>query len=169
MKQCVSCHGNHAVTAPDFGLFLAPARPDRGPGGGSRCLECHEPGEKAAALARAFGTGLRGTDAAVRAAAARVDEVAAEGYFVDDERDALDQARRELVAAVPLTHSMDLPRVEATLRRSRSFVAEALAGVDGRRRETRDRRILGSFTAVVLFGIAGFLALRRRRAAAGAA
>lgn len=171
MKQCVSCHGNHAVTAPDFDLFDRPAPADAPPHSGQRCVACHDasdPKDRGAATALAFGRGLRETTAAIRDAAVRVDGVAAGGHFVDDEREALEQARREVVHAVPLTHSGDAARVEASLRRARSFVAEALEGADGKAREERDRRILGTFAAVVLFGIAGFLALRRRGASGGA-
>jgi hypothetical protein len=164
MRQCVTCHGNHAVAPADYGLFDAP--PGTGEGAGTRCLACHDPADgkdPGAAVAAAFGRGFRGTSAAVDAARRRVDEVARAGFFVDDEREALEQARREIVHAVPLTHSLDLPRVESSLRRARSFVDEALSRADAKEREERDRRILGTFGAVVLFGVAGFLALRRRR------
>jgi hypothetical protein len=172
MGQCTACHGNHAVSRPGFALFDAPAAGEDGNGAGTRCLSCHDPADRedrGSAVAASFGRGFREATAARDAAAARVDAVARLGFFVDDERASLEEARRELVRAVPLTHTADPVRVEAALRRARSFVAEALAGADGKVRERRDRRILGTFGAVVLLGLSGFLALRRRRAAAGSA
>ncbi len=168
MKQCVTCHGNHAVHAPDFDLFDTPAPAGSDGRSGTRCVSCHDPADgsdRGAAVAKAFGRGFREASAALASASARVDEVARGGYFVDDERESLEQARRELVRAVPLAHTTDRQRVEATLRRAASFVQEAIGRTDAKVRESRDRRILGAFGAVVLFGIAGFLALRRRRGA----
>jgi len=170
MGQCVTCHGNHAVKAPDFDLFDRPAPEGAGSSSGLRCISCHDPkdpADRGAAVASAFGEGFRSAAKAIQDAALRVDGVASGGYFVDDERESLAQARRELVAAVPLSHSLDLGKVESSLRRSRAFVTEALQRTEMKVRETRDRRILGSFTAFVLFGVAGFLALRRRRIASG--
>lgn len=170
MKQCVTCHGNHAVDAPDFDLFDRPAPPGAPHGAGSRCIECHDPkdpADRGGVVAAAFGEGFRAATKAIRDATVMVDGVASGGYFVDDERESLEQARRELVSAVPLSHSMDLQRVEAALRRTHAFVNEARERTDMKLRESRDRRILGSFTAFVLLGVAGFLALRRRRIASG--
>ncbi len=172
MKQCVTCHGNHAVGLPDFDLFDRPAAKDADANRGTGCVTCHDTADasdRGAAVAAALGKGFRETDGKIRAATARVDGIAGRGFFVEDERESLAQARRELVRAVPLSHSADLAAVQAALRRSHSFVDEALVRVDGKLREERDRRILGSFGAFVLFVIAGFLALRRRRAAAGSA
>jgi hypothetical protein len=59
---------------------------------------------------------------------------------------------------------VDLARVEAELRRVRSFAKEALTGCDGIVRRQRDRRIFGGVAGVVLLGVAGVLALRRRAA-----
>ncbi len=169
MKQCVTCHGNHAVRVPGYDLFDTPAAAGADASRGVGCASCHDtasPSDRAGRAAAGFGKGFRETEARIREADARVDDVAERGFFVDEERESLAQARRELVLAVPLTHTSDPVRVEAMLRRSRSFVDEALARADSKIREERDRRILGSFGALVLFTIAGFLALRRRRAAA---
>ncbi|MCK6480513.1 MAG: cytochrome c family protein [Planctomycetes bacterium] len=172
MKQCVTCHGNHAVGLPDYDLFDRPPPKDADPNRGTGCVSCHDiadAGDRGGVVAAALGKGFRETDAKLRDAKARVDDVASRGFFVEDERESLAQARRELVQAVPLAHTADLPAIQLALRRSHSFVDEALVGVEGKIREERDRRILGSFGALVLFVIAGFLALRRRRPAAGTA
>lgn len=163
MNQCVTCHGNHAVEHPDYGLFDAPA--ERGNGThGAVCLSCHaDPGDPGAAVARAFGKGLRDVEASIAATADRVEAVAGRGFFVDDEREALAQARREVIRTIPLTHTADLARFEGALRRARSFVDEASKGCDDKVRQFRDRKIYGSFAALALLGVAGFFALRRRR------
>ena len=70
-----------------------------------------------------------------------------------------------LVLAAPLTHTVDRGRVEVELRHARSFVQEALNGCDALERHQRDRRILGCVAGVVLFAIAGVIALSRRRGA----
>ena len=88
----------------------------------------------------------------------------AEGFHVDDERESLERARRELVRTVPLAHTVDRTRVEGELRRIHSLVEQAIAGCDGIVREERDRRIFGSVAGAVLLGIAGVLGLRRRMA-----
>jgi len=170
MQQCVTCHGNHAVRTPDYGMFDSTTdAPDDGRVG-TRCFSCHDPAkteDKGAQTAAALGRGLRDAETALRDAAARVDAVEAGGFHVDDERESLDKARRGLVRAVPLAHTVDRARVEAELRRVRSFVQEALTGCDGVVREQRDRRIFGSVAGAVLLGIAGVLALRRRTSVQG--
>ncbi len=167
MQQCVTCHGNHAVKRPGFELFDAKEDESADGRGGTRCLTCHDPAkpeDKGAQTAVALGRGLREAEAALKDAAARVDAVEADGFHVEDERESLDKARRGLVRAVPLTHTVDRARVEAELRHVRSFVQEALNGCDAVVREERDRRIFGSVAGVVLLGVAGVLALRRRAA-----
>ena len=164
MRQCVTCHGNHAVAPPGYALFDAKADAG-GEGAGTRCLTCHEkdddPGHAAAV---AFGAGLREIEADLVSATERVDGLQSDGFHVDDERDALDRARREVVRTVPLTHTVDTHRVQAALRRAKSLVDEALVGCDKKTREVRDRRIFGSAAAFVLLVAAGFLMLRRGRA-----
>ena len=164
MAQCITCHGNHAVDHPDFDLFDRENGKDgKGP---VRCLDCHDgsdPGDAGAATARAFGSGLRGTTEAIAAAEVRIAEVAALGFFVDDEREALEQARREVVRALPLAHAVQRIPVEASLRRARSFVDEALLGCDTSVRESRDRRIQGTFLAFALLAVAAFFFLEGRR------
>ena len=165
MRQCVTCHGNHAVLHPNYALFDDAAESLPEDRGGTRCLSCHDPSKKedrGAQTALAFGDGLRRAEAELRQAALRVDAVEMDGFHVDDEREALDRARRELVRVVPLTHTVDRAQVDVVLHRVHSLVAEALEGCEGIVREERDRRIFGSVGGVVLLGIAGVLGLRRR-------
>ena len=165
MRQCVTCHGNHAVATPNHALFDATT--DAPDGGGTRCLSCHDaanPQDKAAQTALAFGRGLREAEAALKDAEARVDQIEGQGFHVDDERDSLDKARRGIVHVLPLAHTVDRARVEAELRHVRSFVQEALTGCDDVERQQRDRRIFGSVAGALLLGVAGVLALKRRLA-----
>jgi hypothetical protein len=165
MRQCVTCHGNHAVHAPNHALFDAAADAPEGSGGGTRCLSCHDaakPEDKGAQTALAFGRGLRDAEAALRDAEARVDRVESSGFHVDDERDSLDKARRGIVHVLPLAHTVDRARVEAELRHVRSFVTDALNGCDEVERQRRDRRIFGAVAGGLMLGVAGVLALRRR-------
>jgi predicted CXXCH cytochrome family protein len=169
MRECVTCHGNHAVARTGFALFDAKDDAAAGSGGhaGARCLSCHDPSkpsDKGAATAAAFGSGLRDAEAAIRDAAARVDAVEAQGYHVGNEREALERARRALVRTLPLTHTADRALVESELLRARSLVEQATIGCDALVRESRDRRIFGSVAGAVLLGIAGVLGLRRRSA-----
>ncbi len=159
MEQCVTCHGNHAVSQPDFDRFDAPAGDD---GDGARCLDCHD-GDEGARVARAFGAGFRGADEKLREATALIDSMAAAGFYAEDEREALTRAERELVRAVPLSHATDPARIEGSLRRVRSLVDEALLGREKRLRESRDRRIYGSVAGALLLGLAWFMALWRRK------
>jgi mono/diheme cytochrome c family protein len=165
MKQCITCHGNHAIASPGYALFDAESdAADEAPGA-TRCLACHgsdAPGGRAAEVARKFGSELRSVDALLRDAESEVRRVSDAGFFVDDERSALAKARRALVASIPLTHSCDTVPVDAPLRRARSLANEALEGCAKRIRESRDRRIFGSAAAVLLFGVSSFLSLRRR-------
>jgi len=164
LEQCVTCHSNHRVLRPDFNRFDRPAKD--GEDSGARCLDCHDgksEDDRAADVARRMGEGYRSVDAHLREAEAKVDAMEADGFYVDDERDSLAKAQRELVRAVPLSHSVDIARLESALRRVRSLVDEALIGRDGRLREARDRRIYGSLAGLLLLGIAGFMALWRRK------
>lgn len=178
MRQCVTCHGNHSVGHPDYALFDAPDAADGGADGnakkdaandrgGTRCLSCHDaskPDDRGAEVAKRFGADLRASESELDAADLRVDLLSADGFHVADERAALGRARRELAAAVPLTHAVDVPRVEGALRHVRSLVHEALAGCDGKVREARDRRIFGSAAGLVLLVASAFLVLRGRGA-----
>ncbi len=163
MKQCITCHDHHDVDGPGFAMFDATEDSHEG---GARCLSCHD-GENAAdegaKVAIGFGRGFRAADLRIREANEQIERAAATGYYVDDERETLDRARRALTRTVPLTHTLDLHRVEAELGRVQSLVDESLSGYEGKMREARDRRIFGTGAAVVLFGISGLLALRRRR------
>jgi hypothetical protein len=167
MHQCVTCHGNHAVQVPGHTQFDAKEDAPGDGRGGTRCLSCHDPekGDEGSKTAVAFGRGLRDVEDALAKASARVDSVAASGFHVDDERESLDKARRVLVSAAPLTHTVDRARVEVELRRANSFIEEALTGCDGVERDQRDRRLFGYVAGAVLLAIAGVLALRRRGAA----
>ncbi len=170
MRQCVTCHGNHAVSHPDFSLFDAASEAGGEVHGGTRCLECHDaskPDDKGAAAAIAFGKGLREADATVKKVTARVDAIESAGFHVDDEREALLRARRELVRTVPLAHTVDAKRVDGALRLVHSLAGEALAGCEEKVRLERDRRIFGSVAGFVLLGVAGVLGLRRRIARRG--
>jgi hypothetical protein len=164
MQQCVTCHGNHAVSHPGYAKFDTPPATKTDDGSGVHCLTCHEkpddPGHRAAVE---FGTGLREAEAAMAKAVAEVAALQSEGFHMDDERDALDRARRELIRTVPLTHTADVHRVHGALRQARSLVEEALAGCETSTRQVRDRRIFGSAAAVLLMVASGFLILRRRR------
>lgn len=167
MQQCTTCHGNHAVRAPDYGLFDAATDAEGDGHGGTRCLSCHDaskPEDAGAQTAIAFGRELREAEAALRDAAARVDAVEADGFHVDEVRESLDKARRGLVRALPLAHTVDRVRVEAEIRHARSNVQAALAGCEGLLRQARDRRIFGTSAGVVLLVVAAVLALRRRGA-----
>jgi predicted CXXCH cytochrome family protein len=167
MRQCITCHGNHAVSHPDYSLFDAKTDAAGESHGGTRCLSCHDadkPDDKGAQAAIAFGKGLRTADTVLNEATARVDAIEADGFHVDYEREALDRARRELVRVVPLAHTADRPRVEGALRRVGSLAGEAVAGCEAKVREERDRRIFGSVAGAVLLGVAGVLGLRRRAA-----
>jgi predicted CXXCH cytochrome family protein len=172
MHECITCHGNHAVQRPGFSLFDATddAVTDADGHGGTRCLTCHDPGkpaDKGYQTAISFGRGLRGAESEIRDAAARVDSVESQGFHVDDERESLDQARRALIRALPLTHTANRALVEGELRRTHSLVEQATFGCDAIVREERDRRIFGSVAGAVLLGIAGVLGLRRRIARKG--
>jgi hypothetical protein len=170
MGQCVTCHGNHAVSHPDYALFDAASDAEGSGHGGTRCLACHDaskPEDKGAATAIAFGLGLRDAEATLKTATARVDAIESDGFHVDDEREALARARRELVRTMPLAHTVDRKRVDGALRRVHSLAGEALAGCDEKVREERDRRIFGSVAGFVLLGVAGVLGLRRRIAGKG--
>ena len=160
MEQCVTCHGNHAVGQPDFDRFDQVSTEDDGTG--ARCLDCHagDGGEK---VAREFGAGFRNADTLLRRARGQIDAMAASGFYADDERESLSRAERELVRAVPLSHTVDAARIEGSLRRVRSLVDEALLGREKRLRDARDRRIYGSVGGALLLGIAWFMALWRRK------
>jgi hypothetical protein len=168
---CATCHGNHAVAAPGHALLDGP--PTAGaPGAGRSCASCHDPakpGDRAAAAGPAVARDLRAAEALVAETAARVEEVAARGFFLEDERAALVRARAHLRAALPAIHGADSAPFDGELRRARSLAESAARGAATREREERDRRLLGSFGGVVLLGIGAFLALRRRRNAAGEA
>ena len=129
---------------------------------GARCLDCHT-GDEGERVARAFGAGFREADGELRAARSLIDAMAASGFYAEEERESLTRAERELVSAVPLSHSTDLAQIEGSLRRVRSLVDEALLGRDKRLRESRDRRIYGSVAGALLLGLSWFMALWRRR------
>lgn len=166
MRQCITCHGNHAVGKPGHALFDTPG----GEGGDERtgvhCLSCHDAtksDDRGAAAAKAFGSGLRLAGVELRNAGTQVDFLESEGFHVGDERETLDRAARELVRIVPLTHTVDVPRVDGALRRVRSLIDEALEGCGKKIRESRDRRIFGTAAGVLLLLAAGCLILIRRR------
>jgi len=160
MEQCVTCHGNHAVKGANFDRFDSQSGDDDSPG--ARCLDCHD-GDRGAEVARAFGSGFREAGALLTDAKAEIDAMAAAGFYADDERESLARAERELVRAVPLSHTVDLARIEGSLRRVRSLVDEALLGRAKRFREARDRRIFGSLAGALLLGISWFMAIWRRK------
>ncbi len=167
MEQCVTCHGNHSVRHADFDRFDTPSSEADDPDdGGARCLDCHD-GDRGAEVAQAFGSGFREAEALLRAATRDIDAMAAEGFYADDERESLARARRELVRAVPLSHAVDLARIQGSLRRVRSLVDEALLGREKRLREARDRRIFGSLAGALLLGVAWFMAIWRRKERSG--
>jgi hypothetical protein len=166
MRQCVTCHGNHAVSHPDHGLFDAASDAAPAERAGTRCLSCHDgsdPEDAGARVARQIGRSLRAVEADLNGAASRVEVLAAQGFRVAAERESLERARIELARALPLAHTVDVARIDGALRHVRSLVRVALDGCDGKVRESRDRRIYGSAAGGLLLLASTFLVLRGRR------
>jgi predicted CXXCH cytochrome family protein len=164
LSQCVTCHGNHGVDRPRYDLFDATNGDEAAGGQGARCLSCHDgPDDAGGDVARAFGSGFRGADERLVVAWEQITALAAAGFYADEERETLDRARVALERAVPLSHAVDLPRIDASLRRVESLIDEALLGREKKLRWARDRRIYGTLAGIILLGMSWFLALRRRR------
>jgi predicted CXXCH cytochrome family protein len=154
LPECASCHDHHRI------LPVTAALLDR------VCLDCHaegsEPQQRGAAMQALFTQASEAIDTA----RAQVERAAAIPLYVEDYRARLEDARTALVGAAPVTHGMDVGRVQEMTRRARSIAGEVSREIEGKIEGRLWRRVgLLLFWFYLLLTVALLLRYRKRAAA----
>jgi len=157
IEECVSCHGSHAVAPATEALFVGSEA--------GHCGSCHQRDARALEVASNLHAQLTGLDGEVRSAENALSEAARSGLFVERESDRLAQARALRGRAVPLVHALSPQALSDRLEPGRGMVAETLGGLEKKRRELDDRKVLVLVFFVVVLCLAGVLLVHAREVA----
>ena len=157
IEECVSCHGSHAVAPATEALLVGPEA--------GHCGSCHQRDAEALKVAGELHEELTGFDQGIRSAEQALSEAARSGLFVEPESDRLGQARALRGRAVPLVHALSPRALGDRLEPGRGMVSETLEGLERKRRELGDRKVLVLVFFAVVLCLAGVLLVHAREVA----
>ncbi len=151
LPECASCHDHHKILPADITML------------DTVCLNCHDKGSPQVKLAAEMRTLYSRASEEIDSARALVDRAASIPLYVEDYRARLEEARTTLLESLPVTHSLDLPRVENDTTRARTIAREVQADLN-RKLEGRKWRHVGLliFWFYLLVTVAILLRFRRR-------
>ena len=142
---CSTCHGTHETRRFNAQTFL------------ESCENCHTRGEEAIRVGEDIQTLFLRAEEALNAAEQALQEALRQGVLVTDLQEHLADGRSYLVAAYPLSHSLALDTLQATLRKARSLAEDVVGEVQarsGRRREAAIVLSLLWFYVLLTLGVA---------------
>jgi predicted CXXCH cytochrome family protein len=157
LPECASCHDHHKILPADIGFL------------DTVCLNCHDKSSSQEKLAMEMKTLYSRSSEEIDAARSLVDRAAAIPLYVEDYRARLEEARTTLLGTLPVTHSLDLPRVERLTTQARTIAREVQSELNGKL-EGRKWRTVGLllFWFYLLITVAILLRFRRRAVAEAA-
>ncbi|TAH39637.1 MAG: hypothetical protein EYC70_02285 [Planctomycetota bacterium] len=154
MEECVSCHGNHAVSQASAELLLGSE-----PG---HCGSCHAGEEDVLAVAAGIHDRLAALDRDILDTAEVLRRAASRGLFLEEEEAYLGDARGLRERARGMTHSASLELLADVDNRGQAMIQQTLESLDVKRRQFRDRRIFTAAYAVVAALLVAVLLIYRR-------
>jgi len=151
LPECASCHDHHKILPAEIGML------------DTVCLKCHEKGSAQAKLSVEMKTLYSRASEEIDSARALVDRAAAIPLYVEDYRADLEQARTTLLESLPVTHSLDLPRVEDLTSQARTIAQRVQSELNGKLEGRKWRQVgLLVFWFYLLLTVAILLRFRRR-------
>lgn len=117
ISECASCHSNHRIEPTDRKLF------DRA------CTSCHSTGSKEQLVSQKIKTLLAGAHEALEEATQLFEQAQQGAVDVSAYRSRLIEARSYFIQALPVQHSLDIPRIEELTRRAKSIADDIRGGI----------------------------------------
>jgi hypothetical protein len=134
LNGCTACHGAHDIEAPGDEQFL-------GDEVGS-CGHCHRTEDGAAAVVDAVISGRKRLEDAMIGTQQGLLRAKQAGLFLETEAVMLRESRSALVSLEPLSHALDVPRIEALVANGLERQDMAHKALERQQIVLRDRRIL---------------------------
>jgi len=157
LPECASCHDHHKILPAEIVML------------DTVCGNCHDKGSAQAKLAAEMRTLYSRASEEVDSARALVDRAAAIPLYVEDYRARLDEARTTLLESLPVTHSLDLSRVERLTSQSRTIAREVQSELSGKLEGRKWRQVgLLVFWFYLLLTLAILFRFRRKALAEAA-
>jgi len=151
LPECASCHGHHRIQPAEIGML------------DTVCLECHAKGSAQERLSNEMKTLYSRASEEIESARALVDRAATIPLYVEDYRARLEEARTTLLESLPVTHSLNLSRVEDLTSRARTIAHQVQSELSGKMEGRKWRHVgLLLFWFYLLLTIVILLRFRRR-------
>jgi hypothetical protein len=154
LPECAACHGNHDIEPAGTGLF------------DTACARCHAAGSDQLQVAQTIKTLLTGAASAIEQAGRLVERAASIPLYVEDYRARIEEARTSLLEAAPVSHGLQVGRLQELTRRAASIAHEVESEINGKLEARRWRRVgLLLFWFYLLVTAAILIGFRREAAA----
>jgi predicted CXXCH cytochrome family protein len=155
ISECEACHGNHKILAPSDEML--------GTGEGAVCIECHDSGSKAYAVAATIKKRLDGFKLKMGEAEEKLERADKEGVEVSEAKFRLQEAHTLLVQVRNLTHSVSLEKIEEKIEDGQEVVGEVKEAGDAALREAkfRKRGLIVATIFIFLLAVAILLKIRQ--------
>jgi predicted CXXCH cytochrome family protein len=157
LPECASCHDHHKILPAGIAML------------DTVCLGCHDKDSAQVKLAAQMKTLTSRASEEIGSARALVDKAALIPLYVEDYRARLDEARTTLMESLPVTHALDLSRVERLTTEARTIAREVESELNGKLEGRKWRHVgLLLFWFYLLLTVAILLRFRRKALAEAA-
>lgn len=147
IKECVSCHNHHAISASSQGMF------------DTICIKCHEEGTWAYEHGQKIKAILVEAEGRVADVLKDMERAEVRGIDIDTEKGILEEAKTNLIQALPVQHTLSVIEVERYTTKAKSVAQEVDSRIQAIFSSQRRRRwALGGvwvfilFTVLILYG-----------------
>lgn len=106
-KGCVSCHSNHLITTPTVGMFDGKGHGD--------CGGCHSENTKGYQIGMRIKNILVSAEKKMRENENFVKKIQKQGFYVENEISAINEAKTSLVQVVPVQHSLSPDEIKSVM------------------------------------------------------
>lgn len=156
LNECVECHSNHYIAKPSREMLKGDGR--------GHCGSCHS-GDmmpKGLELASKIYDEFAGIDEQIKVAEGLIMQAEKTGFYMEDEKGFIEDARREMTHIIPLIHTASYAKIEPVMRKSSSLIEQAKADTNKKLQKASDRKTIGAVVAAFIVFFAGIVFLKFR-------